>query len=422
MIVIIPFEKSFASHPKNVFWSQKNSKNPRQVYKSTAKMKYLFDCGNCNHEFSISTNDVSNGSWCPFCSNKVLCDELNCKVCWDKSFASSLKSESWSSSNIITPRKVFTNSHQKYMFDCIVCKHTFTSRLNEVSKGCWCRFCSNNQLCGNIECKVCYNKSFASHPKSEYWSNENTVQPINVFKNTAKKYVFQCQYCSHQFDASICHVTRMKNPAWCPFCGKKRLCSKGDCKFCFEKSFASNQKSIYWSSKNITDPRSVFKTSGYKYVFKCNVCNSEFSTRLYNITKGGCWCPICKHKTEQKLFDWLKSMFKDVKFQVRFQWCKKINCLPFDFVINDKVIVELDGPQHFRQISNWQDHTETQKVDKYKDECAINNKYSIIRIEQETVHKDLEEWQKVLEEKLKTLLLSSDFSIIKIGRLYVSNL
>lgn len=53
--------------------------------------------------------------------------------------------------------------------------------------------------------------------------------------------------------------------------------------------------------------------------------------------------------------------------------------LPYDFVIH-KIIIELDGLQHFQQVGNWKSPTENLIRDKYKEDCANNNGYSIIRI------------------------------------------
>ena len=63
--------------------------------------------------------------------------------------------------------------------------------------------------------------------------------------------------------------------------------------------------------------------------------------------------------------------------------------MPYDFVIEEyKVIIELDGIQHFKQVSNWDSPEETQLRDKYKMEKANANGYSVIRILQDDVYND----------------------------------
>jgi len=36
-----------------------------------------------------------------------------------------------------------------------------------------------------------FEQSFASHPKSAYWSRKNKLTPKDVYKSTHKLYVFQ---------------------------------------------------------------------------------------------------------------------------------------------------------------------------------------------------------------------------------------
>ena len=96
--------------------------------------------------------------------------------------------------------------------------------------------------------------------------------------------------------------------------------------------------------------------------------------------------------------------YNKLKQQYKVEWCKKINFLPFDFCIEKyKIIIELDGPQHFEQISNWSSPEENQKNDKYKMGCANNNGFSIIRILQEDVFYDTYNWLDELKESIEKI-------------------
>ena len=124
---VIPYEKSFASHEKFEYWSEKNGDvKPRDVYKSSHK-KYWFDCNVCNHSFDSAIYNICGGKWCSFCANKKRC-ENECEYCFQKTFASHEKSEYWSEKNgDVKPRDVSKSSHKKYWFDCNVCNHSFDS-------------------------------------------------------------------------------------------------------------------------------------------------------------------------------------------------------------------------------------------------------------------------------------------------------
>ena len=188
----------------------------------------------------ISEITMKNG-WCSFCANRNLCNNNDCKLCFEKTFASHEKSEYWSEKNgDVKPINVFKSSNKKYLFDCNVCNHSFDSALDKISRGSWCPYCSNNQLCEVNECNVCFEKSFASNEKAKYWSDNNDIKPRNIFKNTHQNYIFNCNICNHNFSANIKSI-KLEN-CWCPYCANKQLCNNDNCNICFEKSFASHEK------------------------------------------------------------------------------------------------------------------------------------------------------------------------------------
>lgn len=104
------------------------------------------------------------------------------------------------------------------------------------------------KLCKNDDCDICYNRSFASVDKSQFWSNKNVKKPREVFKSTATKFIFDCNECPHEFECSPNDITGKNR--WCPFCCNKKLCSDNDCEPCFLKSFSSHDKAKFWSKKN----------------------------------------------------------------------------------------------------------------------------------------------------------------------------
>jgi len=182
----------------------------------------------------------------------------------------------------------------------------------------------------------------------------------------------------------------------------------------FEKSFASSEKSKYWSNKNgsIT-PRCVFKSVHIKYWFNCNKCNNSFESSLGHVTNSGTWCPWCVNKTEDKLNQILILKYPSLITQFKQDWCKRIRNLPFDFCIPEyKIIIELDGRQHFQQVSNWSNPEEQQDNDKFKEKCANDNGYSVIRLLQEDVYNDTYDWFHELSEKIQIILNSNSIQNI----------
>ena len=139
--------------------------------------------------------------------------------------------------------------------------------------------------------------------------------------------------------------------------------------------------------------------------FNCELCKVSFSMEL-NCVNYNHWCGCKKNKTETKLL--LKMIGKvNIIKNFRINWCRSIisnNNLPFDYCIEEsKIIIELDGPQHFRQVSNWSSPEKQFKNDKYKEKCANENGYSIIRLLQEDVLYDRYDWLNELNQTIEKI-------------------
>jgi len=264
------FLKSFASSARSKFWSSKNEKSPREVFKGSHK-KYNFDC-ECGHLINISLKRITRGEWCSYCAKKRLCDDKNCNMCFLNSFSSNPKSNFWSKENKKVSRDVHKSSDKKYKFNC-KCGHTFEKRLNSISNSNeWCPYCAHSKLCENIDCKCCYNNSFISSKYAELWSNKNNIKQREVFRFSHLKYKFNCNTCLHEYEARPHDIDEKNNG--CCYCGSSKLCNKLDCVFCFKRSFASNESAKFWSTDNNIDARCVFIGTNKKYKFNCPYCKN----------------------------------------------------------------------------------------------------------------------------------------------------
>ena len=396
----MPFEKSFASHEKSIYWSKKNKLESKDVYRSSHK-KYFFDCI-CGHEIELQLNYiVHDGVWCLYCSNKLLCNDEKCQICYDKSFASHPKSFKWSSKNNVTAREVFLFSKKKYFFECEKCDHIYEQLVANVTNDKGCQYCTNQKLCDNKNCDYCFRKSFASHSKAHCWSKKNNISSRIVFLSSNLSYYFDCDQCHHEFEKTLSDVTKGDRLGWCCYCAHRRLCDDDNCKFCFQNSFAASPKINCWDKEKNTDrPRDVFLSAGKKYYFNCKKCKQSFQTSPHDVSNGR-WCSFCKTKTESKVYDNLSPFYQQLKRRYCIDWCKDKKFLPFDFALEDlKIIIELDGLQHFKQVSNWTTPEKAQNVDKYKMNCANENGFSVIRILQDDVWNNRYKW---LEELMRNI-------------------
>ena len=222
---MIPFERSFASHPRSVNWhpTLNGDVTPRDVFLSSGK-RFWFTCPDCRHDINPILSDVARGQWCGYCSSppKLLCKEPECQWCHEHSFASHPRAVYWhpTKNGDVKPRGVFLNSHKRFWFTCPVCHHDINPRLNNVAEGKWCGYCGLQKLCDEPECQWCHEHSFASHPRAVYWhpTKNGKVKPRGVFLSSGKQFWFTCPVCHHDINPRLADVAQGK---WCGICKNK---------------------------------------------------------------------------------------------------------------------------------------------------------------------------------------------------------
>lgn len=117
---------------------------------------------------------------------------------------------------------------------------------------------------------------------------------------------------------------------------------------------------------------------------KCLKCNHIWNPTPARLLYGG-GCPNCsKSSGEQKIESWLENNNINYIFQKRFDDCRDIQTLPFDFYLPDyKCCIEYDGAQHYKPVDFYggQEYFEyVQKHDSIKNKYCEDNGISLLRI------------------------------------------
>jgi hypothetical protein len=401
-LCLLCYNNSMVSDKDAPRWDyEKNEKINMRATTKHSGTKYHFKCYTCNHSYPRPANSQTG---CPYCNGDALCDDEKCQWCFENSLASHPKIIHWSKQNNIAPRKVRKYSSLTYLVDCDVCYHTFPIVAGRMTVGNWCGFCWGSRLCDEIMCFICFNRSFASHPKAWYWSVLNTCSPRDIAKATDKKYLFDCLDCFHPFLKS---PNKIKNDSWCGYCAHQLLCDEMMCLICFNNSFLSSGRAHEWSTLNEKSPRDVFKFSNLKYKLICSKCTSGFEITLSSASQFiNSGCQTCIHKTEKKVYDYLIDFYPDLITQATFDWCKLKMRLRFDmFIPSLMTLIEIDGGQHFKEVKFFKGNIleVTQMKDRMKDTKAIENKYNMIRITQNDIWCERFQWRNLLIDTLQEI-------------------
>ena len=96
-------------------------------------------------------------------------------------------------------------------------------------------------------------------------------------------------------------------------------------------------------------------------------------------------CPICNNsKGEIKVRKYLIDNGIEFIQQKRFDKCKDINSLPFDFYLPESnTIIEFDGIQHFVPVEHWggaEYLKDVNRHDEIKNTFCLHNKIKLIRV------------------------------------------
>lgn len=146
---------------------------------------------------------------------------------------------------------------------------------------------------------------------------------------------------------------------------------------------------------------------GYHEMLKVkhNKCGYEWDVRPDSLL-AGTGCPKCNEsKGENAISSWLDGKIIAYTPQYKFDDCKNILPLPFDFAIFDnksnlKLLIEYDGEMHFKSIDFFggdEKFKERQSNDRIKDQYCEQNNIPLLRIP----YWKFDNIEKILDKELK---------------------
>src|SRR6056300_1731024 len=194
---------------------------------------------------------------------------------FEKSFASHQHVSFWhpTKNGKITPRDIYKHTRAEFWWYCDTCSHDYPRSAFDMRTPC--PYCAETRtkLCGIPGCKVCHEKSFASHPKAVQWHpiKNDGLEPHQVHKGSEKKCWFNCDKCPHEFDATPKNIT--SSDSWCPYCCYPTL------KLCHDKSLASISRVVtcwHLTKNKKLKPRDIKNGSNSEVWLKCDKCPHDF--------------------------------------------------------------------------------------------------------------------------------------------------
>jgi len=377
-----------------------------KLQKASSKDKVYWKCksGNPCHVWIASIRDRAvRKSGCLFCCKQQTCSCENCPNLYNN--FPELRDE-WN--NIESMKEYSIGSNTKVSWKCksgCPC-HVWIASIQNRTTGSGCPYCSGHRICACDSCPNLYN----DYPDlRQEWNNNEDMKSLSSYSHKKVSWKCKSKKSCHIWDAVIKH--RTLSNSGCPYCSGHRVCACLEC-----PNLYNDYPELREEWNNDVELMKLYSYgSEFSASWKCKVKGHIYNASIYSRTTANTGCPKCKHKTERKLLDYLTSAFEDVSHQVRFPW---IGLRSFDFMLSEyRILIELDGRQHFKQIMNWMSPELTTANDIDKMELACKNNYSIIRLLQVDVYENRNNWKIKLQQAIDDVRRTST-QVVLIGSKY----
>lgn len=308
-----------------------------------------------NHSWSSVISSRTNGSGCPYCSNKKVLPGYNDLATTRPDIAAE-----WDyKKNTILPNQISAGSNKKAWFICPR-NHSYETRVYlRALRDYTCPFCSNQKLL------VGYNDLATTHPDiaAEWDYEKNDDSPEQYMAGSNLKKWFKCPK-GHSY---LTRIYVRKSGNGCPYCGNQKvLTGFNDLKTLFPKIATE------WDyKKNKKRPEEEIAGSAHSAWFICPK-NHSYKTMIQNRTRNGSGCPRCSSANQTSFFE--QAILYYLHPKVKASSRKNIGGYEFDIFLDDyDIAIEYDGYKyHAGKRKN--------EIDNKKNDFANENSIILYRI------------------------------------------
>jgi len=311
--------------------------------------KILCRCLIDGYEWSITPHNLLDGRGCPKCGGTL-------KKSHDE-FEKELKHVN---SNIILLSK-YINMKHKVKCKCLIDGNEWESLPQNLLRGHGCPMCSASNAS---------KRNLKSHEK--FVQDVHDVSPTiiiqNTYKNNKSKIKCKCGVCKNEWATDASNLISGKG---CPKCGiKKRISAITKP----HNKFVEELKNINCDVEVVGEYISSFTP----IKCKCLIDGYIWEATPVNLLRGT-GCPVCSNSHGEKAISYvLDNMSIEYIPQYKFDDCKNIRSLPFDFYMpRFNICIEYDGQQHFRPVNfgGCTDEQANKSFESTKLNDSIKNQY-----------------------------------------------
>ncbi len=335
---------------------------------------------------------VINDNWkrCNECSQANRCSEHS----FAGEYPELMENWDWLMNNNsgIDPYTLAPSSGKRAWFICYnavcerKCIHSWRTSLDHIVSGCGCPYCSTSKKrvcpCDSLQTRF---PEIANQITSDEHGNYVHTDELPCY--SSKVYEFLCDNvtcekgCLHTWTTSISN--RVNGGTGCPYCCTQptRIC---ECNSLFHKRPDLMTEWNYDDNTHL-NPKLLFPASHTYCAWRCGKCGHKYTAMLSHRSTSGTGCRVCATRPREcsavnKIQKWLRDNGFIVEREATFPDLYWKRPLRFDFRVNQNIIIEFDGAQHFKPF--WGDKTwsNIRHRDKIKNKYCMTNALPFLRI------------------------------------------
>ena len=304
-------------------------------------------CKICEHKWPAKYTNLKNHSTgCPNCAGnmKYTTEEV-------RDYLDSVDIELLS--------EIYENSRAYIHVKCKICGYDWNPKFSSIkNQSTGCPSCA-----GNIK--------YTIEEVRDYLDSVDIELLSEIYENNHSYIHVKCKICEHEWPVTFGSIKC--SLSGCPSCA-------GNIKYTIE------EVKDYLDSVDIELLDDVYVNTDNYIAVECKICNNKWKSTFYRIKNLNSGCKICRgnlSKSESNIFNYLNDKKMQFIHQKRYNECKNILPLPFDFYLcNINLLLETDGPQHCQltKFNDTKEKLENQfKKDMIKNLFTFNNNISFTR-------------------------------------------
>ena len=236
---------------------------------------------------------------------------------------------------------IYINNKTKIEFQCLVegCFHKWLARPDNILSGYGCPECAKRKISA---ARIKTHDEFVE----EVAIKNPDIKVLGEYVLDNVKIEFQCNNpnCGHKWFATPDKI--IHKMTGCPKCAKLNRAKKKT------KTYDDFVDEVQRKNPNI-EVVGEYNGIKAKTKFKCRICGNIWSTTPDSILNGNSGCPMCAQSHgERSIAGWLQNNAIEFIPQYKFDNCRDIELLPFDFYLPKyNLCIEYDGEQHFKPVN-----------------------------------------------------------------------